>query len=404
MAKPAFKAKRNRARAASEQPRGRKAAQEPARRKKAPPEKPAPEEPSREPRPRYDGERPRERIGAIVERAPSDDFELLDTGNGRKLERYGTLVLDRPEAQALWQPALAEWRADARFTGDTEEEGAGRWAFEGQGQETWPLRHDAPGGPILYHGRFTAFRHVGVFPEQAPHWHRMARLIRARLEQAQADETPCEPVRVLNLFGYTGLASLVAARAGAEVTHVDASRKAIGWARDNAALAGLEDAPVRWICDDAVRFCERERRRGRSYDVILLDPPAFGRGPKGETWHFFDDVAHLVDLARALQSPRPLMSVLTSYAIRASHLACHELMRECFAGLGGTLLSGELVLRDRAGRALSTSMFSRWEGPHGLLGDTALDDTALDDTTLDDTGLNDTGLNDTGLNEEGDAA
>ena len=319
----------------------------------AEPHRKLPPKPERASRPRHDGPRLPETIGMMLERAPSEDFELVDTGDGRKLERYGSLLLDRPEAQALWQPALPdEWaKADAVFTGDTDEEGAGRWQFAGSGNgETWPLSHEG----VAFHGRFTAFRHVGVFPEQAPHWKRMTDAIR------QAPTGP--PVRVLNLFGYTGLASLLAAEAGAQVTHVDASKKAIGWARENAALAGLENRPIRWICDDAMKFCEREVRRGRTYDVVLLDPPAFGRGPKGEVWQFFEDVPHLVDLARAMQGERPLLSVLTSYAIRASHLAIHELMQECFGGLDGRLESGELILRDRAGRALSTSMFARFVG------------------------------------------
>ena len=305
-------------------------------------------EPARPPRPRREGARLPEETGVLLQRGATDDFELLDTGNGRKLERYGALTLDRPEAQALWAPAMAEWRADATFTGDVEEEGAGRWQFRDPAQSgTWPLAWDG----VRYHGRFTAFRHVGVFPEQAPHWSLMRDLLADR-----------PGARVLNLFGYTGLASLAAADAGAQVTHVDASRKAIGWARENAELAGLAGAPIRWICDDAVRFCEREVRRGRAYDVVLVDPPAFGRGPKGETWRFFEDVPHLLDLVRAVQSDRPLLTVVTSYAIRASHLAVHELMQDCFAGMEGRLQSGEACLRDRAGRALSTSMFTRFVG------------------------------------------
>ena len=138
-------------------------------------------------------------------------------------------------------------------------------------------------------------------------------------------------------------------------------RRSAGRGRTRS-LAGLAQAPIRWICDDAVRFCEREVRRGRTYDVVLVDPPAFGRGPKGETWRFFEDVPHMLDLARQLQSERPLLTIVTSYAIRASHLAVHELMQECFAGLDGRLESGEAILRDRAGRALSTSMFTRFLG------------------------------------------
>ena len=169
------------------------------------------------------------------------------------------------------------------------------------------------------------------------------------------------PVKVLNLFGYTGLASLVAARAGAEVTHVDASKKAIGWARQNQEVARLSDKPIRWIVEDAMKFAEREERRGNRYDIILLDPPAYGRGPKGEVWQLFDHLPALVDTCRAILSPKPLAVVLTAYSIRASFFAMHALMRDAFAGMGGTVESGELVIREKAaGRALSTSLFSRW--------------------------------------------
>ena len=173
---------------------------------------------------------------------------------------------------------------------------------------------------------------------------------------------------MLNLFGYTGLASLVGAQAGAEVTHVDASKKAIGWARENQELARLTDKPIRWICDDAAKFCAREVRRGNTYDVILLDPPTYGRGPKGEVWQLLEDLPYLLDDVRALQSDRPIMTVLTSYAIRMSHFAIHEAMQEVFAGKAGRIESGELILRQEAGnRALSTSMFSRFVGKDFVL-------------------------------------
>ena len=155
---------------------------------------------------------------------------------------------------------------------------------------------------------------------------------------------------MLNLFGYTGLASLVAARAGAEVTHVDASKKAIGWARENQEMAGLADKPIRWICEDAMKFAEREERRGSRYDIILFDPPAYGRGPKGEVWQLFEDLPALTDICRAILTPKPLAVVLTAYSIRASFFAIHALMRDTFAGMGGTVESGELVIREKIGR------------------------------------------------------
>ncbi|HET9534641.1 MAG: class I SAM-dependent rRNA methyltransferase [Mesorhizobium sp.] len=300
---------------------------------------------------RREGALPAERLPLILEVAPSEEYALLDSGSGEKLEQYGPYRIVRPEGQAIWQRALPakEWNAaDAIFTGDTDEEGMGRWRFpKAPLGETWPMRHDG----IDYLGRFTSFRHVGVFPEQASHWSHMAELI----------ERAGRPVKVLNLFGYTGLASLVAARAGAQVTHVDASKKAIGWARENQQIARLSDRPIRWIVDDAVKFAEREERRGSRYDIILFDPPAYGRGPKGEVWQLFDDLPALTDICRSILTPKPLAVVLTAYSIRASFFAIHALMRDAFAGMGGTVESGELIIREKAaGRALSTSLFSRW--------------------------------------------
>lgn len=298
-----------------------------------------------------DGSRPAERLPLILEVTPNADYALIDSGDGEKLERYGPYTIVRPEAQAIWQRALpmTEWeRADALFTGDTDEEGMGRWRFPREPLgETWPMRHDG----LDYLGRFTSFRHVGVFPEQASHWMHMETLIR----------TAKRPVKVLNLFGYTGIASLVAARAGAEVTHVDASKKAIGWARENQEVARLTDRPIRWICEDAMKFAEREERRGSHYDIILLDPPAYGRGPKGEVWQLFEHLPSMVDICRSILTERPLAVVLTAYSIRASFFAIHALMRDRFVGMGGLVESGELVIREEsAGRALSTSLFSRW--------------------------------------------
>jgi len=333
--------------------------------------------------PQFAGPLPAENAPLILTTAPDADYALLDMGFGRKLERYGAYRIIRPEGQALSPPALppAEWaKADAIFTGNLEEEGVGRWQFPqaekqaGPGAalaETWPMAWRG----LSYLGRFTSFRHVGVFPEQTAHWLFMERQIAAAVK---AGRRP----RVLNLFGYTGLASLIAARAGAEVTHIDASKKAIGWAQENQLFAEMSGAPIRWICEDALKFMAREERRGNAYEIILLDPPAYGRGPKGEVWQFFDNIAELAVRARRLLSPEPLTVILTAYAVRASFYALHGLMREAFRGCGGIVESGELLLRreaadrdaaaaaqagaagtaaaDAAGAALSTSLFSRW--------------------------------------------
>ncbi|KQT64333.1 SAM-dependent methyltransferase [Aureimonas sp. Leaf460] len=307
----------------------------------------------RTPPPRREGARPAERLPVILTVEPDADYALLDCGDGEKLERYGPLTVRRPENQAIWPRLLPEraWEAaDAVFTGDTDEEGSGRWRFPKVPLgETWPLAHRG----LSYLGRFTSYRHVGVFPEQASHWAFMT----------DAIEASRRPVRVLNLFGYTGLASLLAARAGAEVTHVDASKKAIGWARENAELAGLTEKPVRWLCEDAVRYVEREVKRGSRYDIILLDPPRFGRGPKGEVWQLFEDLPHLLDQVRQLVSDRPIGVILTAYSIRASFYSLSALMAESFRGMGGTVESGELVIREDNAepRLLSTSLFSRWK-------------------------------------------
>ncbi|MEK1873434.1 MULTISPECIES: class I SAM-dependent methyltransferase [Rhizobium] len=302
------------------------------------------------------GERPAERVPVILESLGAGDFHLIDSGNGEKLEQYGPYRIVRPEGQALWQPSLPKqtWeKVDAVFTGDTDEEGTGRWRFPKEALgETWPL--NLLGVDFL--GRFTSFRHVGVFPEQIAHWTWMKQQV----------EAAKRPLKVLNLFGYTGVASLVAAAAGAEVTHVDASKKAIGWARENQAMSRLEKAPIRWICEDAMKFILREERRGNTYDIILTDPPSFGRGPNGEVWHLFAHLPLMLDICREILSPKAVGLVLTAYSIRASFYSIHELMRETMRGAGGVVESGELVLREAGldgkapGRALSTSLFSRW--------------------------------------------
>ncbi|MDZ7823984.1 MAG: class I SAM-dependent methyltransferase [Ahrensia sp.] len=308
-------------------------------------------------RPRKVGDRPSEKLPIILETLADDNkalgHALLDSGNGLKLEQYGSVRIIRPEQQAIWGRSSAdkEWEAaTAIFTGDTDEEGMGRWFFPHQELgETWPMAFDGVG----YLGRFTSFRHVGVFPEQAAHWRAMS----------DAIKTSARQLRVLNLFGYTGVASLVAAKAGAHVTHVDASKKAIGWARENQHFAGLDDKPVRWICEDAMKFVQREVRRGNSYDIILLDPPAYGRGPNGEVWQLFDHLPDMLDGCRDLLSDQPCQLVLTAYAIRASFFAMHEIMMDSFTGYKthGEVQSGELIIREKIrGRALSTSMYSRW--------------------------------------------
>jgi 23S rRNA (cytosine1962-C5)-methyltransferase len=280
------------------------------------------------------------------------DYALLDSGDGRKLERFGRFTVERPELQALWRPALepARWlKADAAFKASSADEDGegGRWRKNTAVPETWPVR--VLNVTLLC--RLTSFRHLGLFPEQLPHWEWMVARLGGLTER---------PVRVLNLFAYTGAASLLAAKAGAEVAHVDASRKAIAWAKQNQEASRLGAAPIRWILDDARKFAAREVRRGNRYHVILIDPPKFGRGPDGEVWDVFAHLAPLLRDCAALLADRSAL-VLTTYAIRASALATDNLMRECLAGRRGSIESGELaVIEEAGGRLLPTSLFTRW--------------------------------------------
>lgn len=272
-------------------------------------------------------------------------YELLDLGQGRKLERFGEIVVDRPEPQALNRPFLPQkdWdKAQAVFAAAEDEE-AGRWTLRGKPPEEWVVPIEGQVNAVC---RLMSFRHMGLFPEQMPHWRFMA----AALKKARSP-------RVLNLFGYTGVASLLAAQAGAaEIVHVDASKKAIGWGRDNQAASGMEGAPIRWICEDARKFISREIRRERQYDLLLIDPPKFGRGAEGEVWELFEHLPQLLRDCAAITAPGGIV-ILTSYAIRASALSMHELMREIYPDKA--LDTGELALRTKNGQTLGTSLFVR---------------------------------------------
>ena len=278
-----------------------------------------------------------------------EDFRLIDSGNGRRLERFGSITVERPEPQAMWKPRLppAEWaKAHAQFA-DAADAEEGKWRFSRDVPESWPVRIHG----VTMRCRLTVSRHVGIFPEQLPNWDWMTASLK------RMDERP----RVLNLFAYTGAASMLAAKAGAEVTHVDASRKAIAWAKDNQKASGLEQAPIRWILEDARKFVAREVRRGKSYNVVLVDPPKFGRGPDNEVWELNRDLSPLMADCAKLLSADKAMLVLTAYAIRASALAIDHVAREALGGRGGRFETGELALREHQGeRLVSTSLFTRW--------------------------------------------
>ncbi len=277
------------------------------------------------------------------------DYELLDSGDGRKLERYGPYRVVRPEPQCLWRPRLDSdnWTAADAIFDPADEEDAGRWRFNRRPAETTPLGW----GEVRFNARFTPFRHLAFFPEQAANWAWLDARVRG----------DGRPLRVLNLFGYTGVASLVCAAAGAAVTHVDASKKAVGWARENAALSGLDDRPVRWICEDARKYVQREVRRGSTYDGIILDPPKYGRGPGGEVWRLFEDLPEMARLCAGLLSGSASFLILNAYAARISGAALAGLLGENLAGRGGTIDWGELSLAESAGdRQIGLSFYARW--------------------------------------------
>ena len=277
------------------------------------------------------------------------DYELLDSGAGAKLERFGPYRFVRPESGAIWPRTLPEheWAAADGIFATADEEGAGRWEFRQPVDARWTMRY----GELRFWAQPTPFRHLGVFPEQASQWDWLSGLIR----------TANRPVRVLNLFGYTGLATLAAAAAGAAVTHVDASQKAMAWARENQMLSGLADRPIRWLVDDALKFVRREVRRESRYDGLIIDPPKFGRGPKGELWKLEESLPELLDACRSLLSARPLFVILTVYAIRASAVGLQYLLEPVVAGHGGVIEVGEMGVAERgAGRVLSSAIYARW--------------------------------------------
>lgn len=277
------------------------------------------------------------------------DYELLDSGDGQKLERFGKYVFIRPEAQAVWGRSLPPetWnKADAIFQ-TTMEENGGHWIFKRSIPEHWVMNYK----DIKFKAQTSASRHLGVFPEQAVHWDWISGVI-----------SPIRnPVKVLNLFGYTGLATLAAAKAGANVTHVDASKKAITWARENQSLSGLSASPIRWIVDDALKYVDREIRRGSLYDGIILDPPKFGRGPKGEVWEFFKMLPQLLMACKAALHPNGQFLIVTAYAVKSSALTLHGALNDLTTSRGGELEIGELVTCETsAGRLISNAIYARW--------------------------------------------
>lgn len=283
--------------------------------------------------------------------APSGDYQLLDSGNMRKLEQVGPYLMVRPALQAIWSPRLPEraWaRADAVFERDAS--GGGSWEFREKSKREFDILFDRMALRI----KLTDFGHLGLFPEQAANWEWLRNLIRRRLQQSGKN------LHVLNLFGYTGGSTLAASQAGAHVVHLDAAKGVIDWARRNAELSRLQERPIRWITDDALKFVRREERRNSRYQGIILDPPSFGRGPKGEVFKIENDLLPLLDACRSILADDAIFLLYSCHTPGFTPLVLHNQL----AALGlktGEIESGEMVVVDQQGRALPSGTYARWQ-------------------------------------------
>ena len=288
------------------------------------------------------------------------DYEVLDTGDGEKLERWKNIVLRRPDPQAIWpkqEPALWE-KADAWYHRSSR--GGGEWEFFSLPDE-WAIHYTLPfqkavtdSDPLTFHLKPFSFKHTGLFPEQAANWDWFSELIK---------NSPKKDIKVLNLFAYTGGATCAAAKAGAAVTHVDASKGMVTWAKENAASSGLADAPIRWIVDDCVKFVEREIRRGNKYDAIIMDPPSYGRGPKGEIWKIEEKIHPFIKLCSQLLCDKPLFFLVNSYTTGlAPAVLTYMISTEVKSKFGGHVISDEIGLPvTETGLVLPCGAAGRWQ-------------------------------------------
>lgn len=284
----------------------------------------------------------------IIKTSSSKDYELLDSGEGEKLERYGKYTFRRPDPQALWAKnlSLKQWNeAHFSFRRDGKK---GDWIVTEGVEERWQIDF----GTLKFWIRPTAFKHTGLFPEQLSNWEWMQKVIKGSEKKE---------IKVLNLFGYTGGATLACAQAGASVVHVDGSKVAIGWGKDNAEISGLSEKPIRWILDDAREFVRREIKRGNTYDGILLDPPAFGHGPNKELWKIEQHLPELLKMCGEILSDDPLFFLINGYASGYSAIAYENNLMPMLSKFGGVFEKGELTLEEsQTQRLLPCGIFARW--------------------------------------------
>ena len=279
------------------------------------------------------------------------DYQLLDCGYGMKQERWGAYTLVRPDPQIIWPRRAGEQWGNWDGYYHRSESGGGRWEFKRPLPESWKINY----GALTFRIHPTSFKHTGLFPEQAVNWDWFS----ARIAAARARG---REVSVLNLFGYTGAATCAAAAAGASVCHVDAAEGMVKWCRENAALSGLADAPIRYITDDCLKFVRREIKRGRRYDAIIMDPPTYGRGSSGEMWKLEDHLWDLLEDCRELLSEQPLFFLINAYTARLSPTVVLNLLGELMHGRGGQLTGGEVGLPIQAdGKVLPCGIYGRWE-------------------------------------------
>lgn len=286
---------------------------------------------------------------------PQKEYELLDSGEGEKLERFGDFVLRRPDPQALWNKKLTPkvWAdANASFVRSGN---AGKWQFKEGVPKEWNINYN----DLIFAISPTPFKHTGIFPEQIVNWKWTQRIVESR--KSKVESNVGNEIQILNLFGYTGGATLACAKAGANVCHVDASKSSITWARENAKLSGLENARVRWILDDAYEFVRKEIKRGKKYDGIIMDPPAFGHGPNGEMWRIEEQFIRFIEDTKKLLSDNPIFFLVNGYASGYSAIAYRQNMTDLLEKYGGKIEDGELAIEESvSGRLLPSGIFARW--------------------------------------------
>lgn len=276
------------------------------------------------------------------------DYELIDSGAGRRLERFGKYILNRPDPEVMWSKNLSEsdWdNADAKFLND-------KWVTKQNFPEKWEFKINN----LKVNLKLTPFKHVGIFPEQLEQWSIISNLV------VQSISKSGKQPHILNLFGYTGVASLHALLAGAKVTHLDASRPAITWFKENQTLSGLEDKPARIIIDDVLKFTAREIKRGVKYDGVVMDPPVYGHGPNGEKWSFTKDFPILLENVSKILVPEPLFVIVNAYAVSTSSTSLANILQGKLQNLKGNITNGELTLKEKSGgRTLSTGIYAIWQ-------------------------------------------